>query len=113
MGGFDGEVETTQGSAYIPKGKCILEFGTNKDFKTKAEGDYTTRTEKDYEGLNKAEATFLFMIPRCWVTRKTGTERKNGMVGAYLNRSPVFVLFHITALSYRVFLRNSMLYVLI
>ena len=50
MGGFDGEVETTQGSAYIPKGKCILEFGTNKDFKTKAEGDYTTRSENDYEG---------------------------------------------------------------
>lgn len=76
MGGFDGEVETSQGSAYIPKGKCILEFGTNKDFKTKAEGDYTTRTEKDYKGLNKAETTFLFMTPRCWGNKKDWEEEK-------------------------------------
>ena len=76
MGGFDGEVETTQGSAYIPKGKCILEFGTNKDFKTKAEGDYTTRSENDYEGLNKTETTFLFMTPRCWGNKKDWEEEK-------------------------------------
>ena len=54
MGGFDGEVESAKGSAYIPKGKCILEFGTNKDFKTKAEEDYTTRSEKDYEGVKQS-----------------------------------------------------------
>lgn len=76
MGGFDGEVESAKGSAYIPKGKCILEFGTNKDFKTKAEKDYTTRSKKDYEGLNKAETTFIFMTPRCWGNKKDWEEEK-------------------------------------
>lgn len=33
------------------------------------------------------------------VSLQTGMARRNGMVGAYLDRSPVFVL-HITALSY-------------
>ena len=76
MGGFDGEIESIQGSPYIPKGKCILEFGTNKDFKTKAEGDYTTRTENDYEGLIKSETTFIFITPRCWGNKKDWEEEK-------------------------------------
>lgn len=80
MGGFDGDVETTKGSAYIPKGKCILEFGTNKDFKTKAEGDYATRSENDYEGLSKSETTFIFMTPRCWGNKKNGKKRRKRMV---------------------------------
>ncbi|MBR2456982.1 MAG: hypothetical protein IKB31_07465 [Bacteroidaceae bacterium] len=76
MGGFDGEVETVRGTAYIPQGKCILEFGTNKDFKTKAERDYTTRSSNNYEGLNKSETTFIFMTPRCWGNKKDWEEEK-------------------------------------
>ena len=87
MGGFDGEVETTQGSAYIPKGKCILQFGTNKDFKTKAEGDYTTRSENDYEGLNKSETTFLFMTPRCWGNKKDWEEEKKKSIKIWFKSS--------------------------
>ena len=76
LGGFDGEVESIQGSAFIPQGICILEFGTNTDFKTKAEGDYATRSENDYEGLNKSETTFIFMTPRCWGNKKDWEEEK-------------------------------------
>ena len=69
---------------------------------------------EDYLGKKLvAEVVLVQVVAVPMVSLPTGTERKNGMVGAYLNRSPVFVLFHITALSYRVFLRNSMLYVLI
>ena len=39
------------------------------------------------------------------VSLQTGMARRNGMVGAYLDRSPVFVL-HITALSYGEYLGN-------
>ena len=76
MGGFDGEVETVRETAYVPKGKCILEFGTNKDFKTKAERDYTTRSGNNYEGLNKSETTFIFMTPRCWGNKNDWEEEK-------------------------------------
>lgn len=76
MGGVDGDVESSQASAYIPKGRCIMEFGTNKSFKTKAEGDYNTRSNNEYEGLNKSETTFIFMTPHCWGNKKDWEDAK-------------------------------------
>ena len=32
LGGSDGEVDATQQTEYIPQGKSLLEFGTNKEF---------------------------------------------------------------------------------
>ena len=64
MGGWDGEVETSQQTEYMPLGKSILEFGTNGAYKQKAEDDYAKRSSEDYEGLNKAETTYIFMTPR-------------------------------------------------
>lgn len=56
-----------------------MEFGTNKSFKTKAEGDYNTRSNNEYEGLIKSETTFIFMTPHCWVTKKIGKTRRKKM----------------------------------
>lgn len=66
MGGWDGEVETSQHTEYLPLGKSILEFGTNGSYKQKAESDYAKRSSESKEGLNKAETTFIFMTPRVW-----------------------------------------------
>lgn len=76
MGGWDGEVETSQQTEYMPLGKSILEFGTNGAYKKKAEDDYAKRSAEAYEGLNKAETTFIFMTPRVWGDKKDWEEEK-------------------------------------
>ena len=76
MGGWDGEVETSQQTEYMPLGKSILEFGTDGDYKRKAEKDYTKRSTEVYEGLNKAETTFIFMTPRVWGNKKNWEDEK-------------------------------------
>ena len=76
MGGWDGEVETSQQTEYMPLGKSILEFGTNSAYKKKAEDDYVKRSAEAYEGLNKAETTFIFMTPRVWGDKKDWEEEK-------------------------------------
>ena len=76
MGGWDGEVEASQQTEFMPLGKSILEFGTNGAFKQKAESDYTKRTAEDYDGLNKAETTFIFMTPRVWGDKKDWEDEK-------------------------------------
>ena len=46
-----------------------------------------------------AEAVSVQVVAAPMVSLQTGMARRNGMVGVYLDRSPVFVL-HTTALSY-------------
>ncbi len=63
-GGWDGEIDATQQTEYIPQGKSLLEFGTNKDVQSKADNDYLKRS---LEGIpNSSEMTFIFMTPRVW-----------------------------------------------
>ena len=44
LGGWDGEVDATQQTEYIPQGKSLFEFGTNKKVQPKAEADYSKRS---------------------------------------------------------------------
>lgn len=76
MGGWDGEVETSQQTEYMPLGKSILELGTDGTYKRKAEDDYAKRSAETYEGLNKAETTFIFMTPRVWGNKKDWEDEK-------------------------------------
>ena len=76
MGGWDGEVETSQQTEYMPFGKSILEFGTNVAYKKKAEEDYAKRSAEAYEGLNKFETTYIFMTPRVWGDKKDWENEK-------------------------------------
>ncbi len=76
MGGWDGEVETSLQTEYLPLGKSILEFGTNSKYKQKAESDYDKRSSASEEGLNKAETTFIFMTPRVWGDKKEWEDDK-------------------------------------
>jgi addiction module HigA family antidote len=63
--GWDGIVETGQGTPWVPEGVSGWEFGTNKDPKTKADGDIA----KSVEAMPKADRenmTFVFVTPRHW-----------------------------------------------
>jgi addiction module HigA family antidote len=63
--GWDGIVETGQGTPWVPEGVSGWELGTNKDPKTKADGDIA----KSIEAMPKADRenmTFVFVTPRHW-----------------------------------------------
>ena len=66
IGGWDGLVCSEKGSGFIPAGRSIIEFGTNTDYKTKAEKDYNNRIDGKGEVIDKSQTTFVFMTPRCW-----------------------------------------------
>lgn len=64
--GWDGIVETGQGTPWVPEGVSGWELGTNKDPKTKADGDIA----KSIEAMPKADRenmTFVFVTPRQWL----------------------------------------------
>jgi len=63
--GWDGILETTVGTEYLPEGLSVWEIGTNQDIKKKAEQDYQKR-KKDPLGVNTKETTFIFVTPRIW-----------------------------------------------
>ena len=66
IGGWDGLVYSDKGSGFIPAGRSIIEFGTNTDYKTKAEGDYNKRIDGKGDVIDISQTTFIFMTPRCW-----------------------------------------------
>lgn len=75
IGGYDGILKTSFGNKFIPEGDSVWEFGTNSDTKTKANKDYAKRT-KDSLGINKSEATFVFLTSRVWVGKTEWAEEK-------------------------------------
>ena len=67
--GYDGAVEATRGTSFVPEGLSVWEMGTNKDPASKANADYQTRTE-DPLGVEKSSTTFVFVTPRRWPKKK-------------------------------------------
>lgn len=63
--GWDGILESSQETEYIPKGLSLWEIGTNKNVKAKVEEDYQKRKQNPL-GFNPSEATFIFVTPRIW-----------------------------------------------
>lgn len=65
--GWDGYIDSTQATPWIPEGLSGWEFGVNQDIKEKADGDFgksvkataTTRSERE-------KTTFVFVTPRHW-----------------------------------------------
>lgn len=63
--GWDGHVESTKATPWIPGGLSGWEFGTNKDINAKADSDFA----KSVKATSKAERdqmTFVFVTPRYW-----------------------------------------------
>ena len=65
VGGWDGILETTEETEYIPLGKSVWEFGSNVGVKKKANSDYAKRTENPL-GYDPTDTTYVFVTPRLW-----------------------------------------------
>lgn len=65
MGGWDGVLEASDETEYLPKGISLWEFGANADTKGKADEDYEKRS-KNPIGFNPSECTYIFVTPRLW-----------------------------------------------
>ncbi|MFO1245603.1 MAG: HigA family addiction module antitoxin [Ramlibacter sp.] len=63
--GWDGQLDITEGTPWIPAGSSGWEFGTNEDPKAKAESDYAKST-KATSKADRAALTFVFVTPRAW-----------------------------------------------
>ena len=65
ISGWDGILEVTEQTEYLPLGISLWEFGADKDIKGKADDEYEKRS-KNPLGFSPAECTFVFVTPRLW-----------------------------------------------
>jgi len=63
--GWDGYVEATEGTPWIPAGISGWEFGTNQDIRKKAEKDFA-KSVRAHKKVAREEITFVFVTPRRW-----------------------------------------------
>jgi hypothetical protein len=63
--GYDGTVEATRATPFVPEGLSVWEMGVGEHPADKANSDYRTRTE-DSLGVDQGTATFVFVTPRRW-----------------------------------------------
>lgn len=75
MRGWDGHLVSLGVPPYVPAGESGWEFGTDKDVRNKANGDYATRTAAP-GSINQAAATFVFVSPREWADAETWAAEK-------------------------------------
>jgi len=73
--GWDGEVNSESGSAWVPKGKSFWEVSRQKVPTRKANGVYKTRTEQT-TSADRSIATFIFVSARRWTTKKRWIQEK-------------------------------------
>lgn len=75
--GWDGQLEATEGTPWIPAGVSGWEFGTNEDPTAKAERDYAKST-KAATKADRAAMTFVFVTPRAWPGKNEWSALKRG-----------------------------------
>lgn len=63
--GFDGHLDAVGVPPFVPNGESFWEFGVNKDYETKADGDFESRLMA-VPAATRANATFVFVTPRTW-----------------------------------------------
>jgi addiction module HigA family antidote len=73
--GWDGFVEASAGTPWVPAGCSGWEFGTNEDPKAKAEGDFA-KSVKTLDKNERAETTFVFVTPRRWAGKTAWVDAK-------------------------------------
>jgi hypothetical protein len=73
---ISGILEVETGNEFVPSGKSVWEFGTNKQVKTKADGDYKKRKENLPNDILPAETAFVFVTPRRWSKKDQWTREK-------------------------------------
>jgi len=72
-GGWDGVLIVEKGNFFIPNGKSVLEFGTNKNINKKAEDDYQKRTNSSSD----KNISYLFTTTKTWAKKSDFEEEKN------------------------------------
>ena len=73
--GWDGIVETSTPTPWIPNGKSGWEFGCNQNPRTKAEHDYKARV-RSMPPTERRERSFVFVSPRNWKGKKNWSTDK-------------------------------------
>jgi len=73
--GWDGVVTAGEGTPWIPEGNSSWEFGVDQNPKSKADGDYTTRT-KNTDRSVRDETSFVFVTPRSWTGKDAWVEAR-------------------------------------
>jgi len=63
--GWDGWIEASEGTPWIPSGRSGWEFGTNEDVKAKADKDFD-KSVIAVDKKDRADTTFAFVTPRRW-----------------------------------------------
>lgn len=74
-GGWDGRVEISDGTAYVPSGTSGWKMGAGKKPQAKANRDYRKRTG-DPTPFTRANTTFVFCTPRRWSKKEEWLEKK-------------------------------------
>lgn len=72
--GYDGIVEATRATSFVPGGLSVWEMGAGKPAR-KATEDYESRTA-DPLGVDMASATFVFVTPRRWPKKKDWEQKR-------------------------------------
>ncbi|MFA5687818.1 MAG: hypothetical protein WC959_01500 [Kiritimatiellales bacterium] len=75
ISGFDGILETTEESLYVPHGKSVWECGCNQNPKSKANDDYKNRSENSLQ-IRPEGTTFIFITPRLFSDKGQWIEKK-------------------------------------
>lgn len=63
--GWDGVLETTQATQWVPEGLSVWELGTTSEVKTKANKDIKKRSRKSLQ-VDPSVATYIFVTLRVW-----------------------------------------------
>lgn len=72
---WDGILEVSESTEFIPEGVSVWEIGCNRDVKGKADSDYEKRKE-NISGINPSETTYIFVSPRAWTKNKEWCKNK-------------------------------------
>src|SRR5579862_3433046 len=73
--GYDGRVEASRATPFVPLGSSVWELGVGDDPAKKASEDYAKRT-KDSLGLDRSKATFVFATARRWAGKTDRSEER-------------------------------------
>ncbi|WP_205950659.1 HigA family addiction module antitoxin [Pantoea stewartii] len=75
--GWDGFIEASSGTPWIPSGVSGWEFGVTADIKTKADGDFA-KSVRALKSAERATITFVFVTPRRWPGKVTWVAEMKG-----------------------------------
>lgn len=74
--GWDGWSECEVGNPWVPAGNAGWEFGTNKDSREKADGDYAKSVKAMATAAERLQTTFVFVTPRRWPSKAEWAKKK-------------------------------------